>query len=153
MRLLLHKRRWLLVLAMVAAAFDPGEGSAAQRFAAPAGTGTACTDLVPCDVRTAIMDAQSDDEVLITEGDYALDVSLALSKAVNVHGVVGQGRPRLIFSSVQGLYVAHPAAMVRNLYVEGPGAGNFVFFVDAGIVDNLIVYAWPRRHQPRRRRL
>jgi hypothetical protein len=54
----------LLILAM------PATAVAAPRYAAPGGTGTACTVGAPCAVDIAMNDATTGDEVIVAPGDY-----------------------------------------------------------------------------------
>ena len=69
--------------------------AAGQRYAAPTGSGTACTSTSPCALVTAINGATSSTEVIIAPGTYTMG-STALSNAqagVNIHGAAGQPRP------------------------------------------------------------
>ncbi len=43
---------------------------AGQRYAAPGGTGTECTQEEPCELKDAVGGAKAGDEVIITSGTY-----------------------------------------------------------------------------------
>ncbi len=60
-------RLGLAVLAATLAVADPA--SAAFRYGAPSGTGTACTVPLPCSLATAITSAVAGDEVLVAAGN------------------------------------------------------------------------------------
>src|SRR5262249_31357837 len=62
-----HGRR-LLAAALAGAALlaSAASAQAAQRYAAPAGTGETCSQQAPCSLVTAIGKASSNDEVIVT---------------------------------------------------------------------------------------
>jgi hypothetical protein len=72
----------------------PG-ADAAQRFAAPDGAGSACSEAQPCALTTAAGAAQPGDEVLVAPGAYAVGSALGVSAGVDVHGPVGGPAPVL----------------------------------------------------------
>ena len=48
------------------------DAQAAQRYAAPDGTGSACTQEQPCSLADASNEASKGDEVIVTAGDYTI---------------------------------------------------------------------------------
>ena len=93
--------------------------AAAQRFAAPTGSGAACTSPAPCSIETAFSGAIDGDEIILSAGDYG-PVSSILSVPSNgiAHGVQGQPAPRIHFASGNYLLLT-PASRVSYLQVDG----------------------------------
>jgi hypothetical protein len=78
---------------------------AADRYAAPAGAGTACTSGAPCSIATAVNSAAANDDVIVTTGDYG-SVGAPMTTAlqplvtgVSIRGEAGQPRPRLFMDT------------------------------------------------------
>lgn len=119
--------RRILVLSLALAGFVVSAGSAlaADRYASPAGSGTACTQEVPCSLSTAIGSAVAGDEVfaLADQGDYRL--GSGIRGTVPIHSV--NGRARLIFSS-GGLRLV--AGSAEYLYVQSD-SDDTAFALDA----------------------
>jgi hypothetical protein len=70
---------------------------AAQRYAAPAGSGTECTQAKPCSLNEAMSKAKASDEVIVGSGNYPLSSPAVLSPEATgafVHGDFSG--PRLI---------------------------------------------------------
>jgi len=101
--------------------------SAAFRFAEPGGDGPAesCADTNPCDLEDAVEDASVNDgdEVFVLPGDYLLDTqTLTIADAIDVHGIAGAPRPRLISSAVgQGVDVTSAGARLTQLEIHYAG--------------------------------
>ena len=138
-----------LVFALVLAA----SASAAQRYAAPSGTANlSCSQLLPCDIETAINGITmnmpvENDEVIVGPGSYyeigtastPLATSLHPGVDLNIHGVAGEPRPQ-IFSAVSSaaLYLNGSGSMTaRYLDIEQSGTGSAVFLSE-GTIDELI---------------
>jgi hypothetical protein len=71
---------------------------AAQRYAAPAGSGAECTQAKPCSLSEALTKAKANDEVIVTSGSYTAPSTLALSPEATgayVHGDFGGPRPTI----------------------------------------------------------
>src|SRR6187200_3426877 len=94
------RRALLGVLGAVVAAAStaPAALAAAQRYATPTGSGTACTSASPCALTQALGGAGGGDEVIVNPGDYSLTATPLFPSQITIHGVVGQPRPRLLFS-------------------------------------------------------
>jgi len=103
----------------------PAAAGAASRYATPTGTGTACTQAAPCSATTAINAAMSGDNVFLdgSLGPYNLG-ALIDDNTVEVHVQGINGRPRLIFSTANGLLLLNSASTAENLYVESTDASG-----------------------------
>jgi hypothetical protein len=71
---------------------------AGQRYAAPAGTGTECTQEKPCELKDAVGAANAGDEVIITSGTYEAKSPIFAPAVTNVqiHGDTSGPKPRII---------------------------------------------------------
>jgi hypothetical protein len=78
---------------------------AAQRYAAPAGSGAECSQPKPCSLTEAMGKAKTNDEVIVTGGGYTLSAPATVSieaANVDVHGDLS-GRPPTI-NATSGTY-------------------------------------------------
>jgi hypothetical protein len=50
----------------------PAAAQAAQRYAAPSGTGLSCSRQAPCSFQDAVNAASENDEVIVTAGEYTI---------------------------------------------------------------------------------
>src|SRR3954447_14138336 len=90
----------LVVAALLLAA--PAAEAATQRYATPGGATTGeCPQNQPCDIYTAFMKAQANDEVIIGTGDYGSAAAplptpiVSTTAGLDVHGEDGKPRPRI----------------------------------------------------------
>ena len=81
----------VIFLALAPAAY------AGQRYAAPAGTGTECTQEKPCELKEAVGGAKAGEEVIITSGTYELKATVPTPPVTNVqiHGDLGGPMPKI----------------------------------------------------------
>jgi hypothetical protein len=86
----------IAVLALIAVP----AAQATQRFAAPNGGGTECTQTKPCLLNEAAAGAKPGDEVIVTAGTYPI-TSTVFTLAVNVqiHGDTAGPMPRIVMTS------------------------------------------------------
>jgi hypothetical protein len=112
----------------------------AQRYAAPAGTGTACTQIAPCDLDTAVEDSSVDDgdEVIVTPGSYTI-VDLFIANTIQIHGQSGQALPTINTSGPFGINVGG-GATVSDLRVEATGSGINTSFAAGATLERLFVH-------------
>ena len=70
---------------------------AGQRYAAPAGTGTECTQEKPCELKEAVGAAKAGEEVIITAGTYEAKSPIFTPAVTNVqiHGDPGGPKPKI----------------------------------------------------------
>jgi hypothetical protein len=106
-------------LAGVAMLATAATAHAAQRYAAPAGTGEACTQPAPCSLETAIEKAGSNDEVIVGSGTYTVGKAILQYEAthLDVHGDLGGPMPR-ISGSFEGAVLAVTGLKSRVSYLE-----------------------------------
>jgi hypothetical protein len=132
-----------LLVAAAAPAF------AAQRFASPGGSGTACTSGSPCSIVTAINSSASNDEVIVDPGTYGspgsplttqLDLSGVSHENETVHGVAGQPRPVIFDDAAPALNVNTLGTTARYLDIESANLGAFVAGSGSAL-DQVIVHS------------
>ena len=114
------RRVWLTAaVAAIALLVVPPAAGADTRYAAPGGSGTACSAGAPCSVETAAEGAASGDEVIVTPGEYADTPSLEITADIYMHGVFGQPQPRIASESPApyGVRVDGPSATFRHLEI------------------------------------
>jgi hypothetical protein len=89
------------------------------RYAAPGANGAdPCLQTDPCELVHAVRHAVSGDEVVVLPGDYALPNGLFVNRRVDIHGVSGQPRPRLLSAGGFGALVFQTPASLSHLYIE-----------------------------------
>src|SRR3954452_15297528 len=109
----------LLTAGLLAMAAAPA--GAAQLYTTPIGSQVAgtCPQTAPCELRRALTVAQDGDEVIVGPGTYSYTAELANNTPhLNLHGTPGLDRPRLEFSSVNGLFVGGEDNHVSDLEVR-----------------------------------
>lgn len=98
--------------------------AAAVRYAAPTGSGTVCSNAAPCSLVTAVNNAASGDEVVVSYGTYDVGTT-GLSNTqtnVNVHGAgTGASRPVINTSAAVGLELKGDGAKVADLTINHTG--------------------------------
>ena len=129
---MIRRRPFLVVPALLAGALvaqaglAPPAQAAVQRYAAPAGSGTACTSTAPCALATAVNAAGSGAEVILAPGTYEVgSTSLTRPTTVtnlNVHGAVGQPRPVINTAANIGLQLLGNGARVADLTIVQTGS-------------------------------
>jgi hypothetical protein len=111
----------IVSLAVLLAAAPAG---AAQRYAAPAGFGTACTQADPCSLKESVGKANTGDEVVVTPGSYGLEQGVFPKpgvKGVDIHGVTGQPPPKIMGAVNSGLLSTSEGSL-RYLDVVNTGS-------------------------------
>jgi hypothetical protein len=124
---------------------------AAQRYASPAGSGSACTSGTPCDLQTAVNGSSAGDEVIVNPGDYGPIAATIgpLNNNTYIHGVYGQPPPRLHFSSGylridnpgdRGSYLQVDGATTPPLQVGGTASEGDQIYAHATANNACVVY-------------
>ena len=119
-------RSWIGALTMAFALVGASPATAAStRYAAPDGSGAACTSGTPCNLSTAITGAGNGDTVILENGDYRnLDSSItSTANNLTVEGEsVGATAPAITFDTVgDGLGFTGDDADVERLDVTNSG--------------------------------
>jgi hypothetical protein len=108
----------------------PAAAQAAQRYAAPSGTGLSCTRQEPCSFQDAVNAASENDEVIVTAGEYTISGAPlnVVYPGLQIHGDPGGPMPRVtaalgglpaISMSVAGSSISY--LEVVNKETEGEG--------------------------------
>jgi hypothetical protein len=114
------------------------EAQAADRYAAPAGAGTACTSGAPCPIATAVNSAATNDDVIVTPGDYGsvgAPMTTALQPSVtgvSIRGEAGQPRPRLFMDTAgNGVELFMAGTEIGHLEIDqlNTAAGRTALFL------------------------
>jgi hypothetical protein len=135
--------RWLVAVAVGMLVLTAAPGAlAAQRYAAPAGTGTECTQAAPCQLAEAVGAAKAGDEVIVTAGTYPVGATIALPSATNVqvHGDTG-GPPPRITATLPGpvLEMYEAGDSIGYLDIENDDNGGFGVYCTAGHLERMRV--------------
>jgi hypothetical protein len=104
----------LAVLACAATA------QAEQRYATPAGSGSACSQPAPCSLEKSLAGAKSNDEVIVGTGSYIVSSTIFVPagvKNLNIHGDLSGPMPT-IAASVTGLPISISESDERISYLE-----------------------------------
>src|SRR4051794_1443883 len=86
-----------LVLFLAVFVAPASAGAATARHAIPSGGAPPgpCASGNACTLPDAVAAAQPGDEVVVHAGTYTLTTALEIADQVNLHGAVGEARPRL----------------------------------------------------------
>src|SRR5262245_49984313 len=107
-----------VVLAVILSIAAP-VAEAAQRYAAPGGSGEFCSESAPCDLAQAIKGAESGNEVIVRAGTYEVGTSLGpKSPNVFVHGDFSGPMPTVIGTKSGAVPILVPAMGGRLSYLE-----------------------------------
>jgi hypothetical protein len=98
----------------------PEAAQAAQRYAAPNGTGLGCTRQEPCSFQDAVNAASENDEVIVTAGEYTISgAPLTVSYAgLQIHGDPGGPMPKVV------------AALGGQPAISMNGAGSSISYLE-----------------------
>jgi hypothetical protein len=119
----------------------PGVASGAVRYAAPAGTGTACTQISPCEIHTAVGDPAvvDGDEVVLAPGTYITGTSpVVAGKAIDVHGTPGAPRPLINANSGFVAYVVGAFGSLEDVEVLNSAPGISVILIRGASAKRII---------------
>lgn len=119
----------------------PARALAAQRYASPTGSGSACTQTLPCTLVTAVNNASGGDEVIVpgNQGTYGTPSSPIPTQlhdtpsGMSIHGVAGEPMP-LVYVSVAGdnALVLSSGGTVSDLHIENVAANGSGAFIGTG---------------------
>jgi hypothetical protein len=125
----------------VALLLVPSSAGAAQRWASAAssaGTG-ACGPASPCSLAYAIEGATAGDEVIVAPDTYQLAQSIVAPDAIDLHGVAGKPRPRLIGSAATTALEFKAGGSVKHLAIEATGSGQDALTLRDSLGEDLLL--------------
>lgn len=132
--MVLRRSIWAATLAGLLCLLAPAAASAAVRFAAPSGGGTACSQIAPCDIQTAVEDAAvvNGDEVILLPGTYNTGTNpLVSNDAIYIHPAAGAARPLINSNSGFAVVIGGPGGTLENVEVR-TSAGGIALILGAG---------------------
>jgi Ca2+-binding RTX toxin-like protein len=124
--LIARRTIWAIAFTGLLFLLAPAAAGAALRFAAPGGGGTACTEVAPCDIQTAVeASAVTDgDEVVLFGGTYSTGTDpLVASDAIYIHPAAGAGRPSIDSNSGFAVVLGHAGATLEGVELHTSAAG------------------------------
>src|SRR5215213_7134079 len=68
-----------LLVGLILGCAVPSAAAAADRFASPTGSGTACDQVTPCEIVTAVNHASNGDDITLLPGTYTSTVTLGIN--------------------------------------------------------------------------
>lgn len=113
--------------AAIGIAAAPAEG--AQRYVTTTGSGSTCSQAVPCSLVTGINSASAGDEVIVGSGVYSTSTQLLTNEAnLDIHGPSPGAAPVINSTASSALLVQGTSPRLADLAIEhdGIGAGLFV---------------------------
>jgi hypothetical protein len=116
---------------------------AAQRYAAPFSNDAvgSCSSLAPCALDHAIGDAAAGDEVVVLPGSYDVAQEIDADVPLNVHGLNGRPRPRLVGgTATDSAVISMKGGILRHVYLETSQAPN-VLELEGGTGRDLEVFS------------
>ncbi len=135
----------LPALACVAVLLGAPLAQAAQRYAAPTGSGTACSQASPCSLPEAIAKAASNDEVIVGAGSYSVSAPLfppAEATGVYIHGDLAAPMPKIV-GATAGVPIGMTADS-RVSYLEISNSGSLASAAicnPGGLIDRVRLMA------------
>ena len=134
-------RRICLCVSLVALLLVPSSAGAAQRWATEESTvkSGACTVASPCRIEYAITGAAAGDEVIVAPGTYKLSQSVATTESIDLHGVAGRPRPRLIGSAQTTALEFKSGGTLRHLAIEATGSVQDALTLRDSVGEDLLL--------------
>ena len=135
-------RLGLGAIVALSALLSVSTAGAAQRFAAPAGSGSECTKAAPCALPEAVGGAHAGDEVIVTGGSYAVGATIGLPSATNVqvHGDTGGPPPKLTATILQPVMEMYKSGdSISYLEIEDDADGGTGIYCTDGKLERVRV--------------
>jgi hypothetical protein len=119
--------------------------NASARFASPTGSGSACTQAMPCDIVTAVNSASNNDDVTIEPGTYGSPTPLTTTlddggNTLTIHGEAGQPRPVIITQAGYGIELLGNGSSLSDLDLQD-SVGEYGIYVGglySSTIDHVI---------------
>lgn len=134
--------RAMVAIAAGAACLAAATPAAADvRFAAPGASGPGPCNPTPCDIQVAVESAGGGDEVIVLPGDYSEGSDkLSVSAPIQLHGLAGQPRPRILSTASSALEVTAAGALVQDLRIDHSGGpGGVALDIEAASTADRVV--------------
>jgi hypothetical protein len=149
------RRRIVAVVATLACLAAPAGASAAVRYASPTGSGTACTQLNPCDIAEATRSfgagqVNPGDVIVIGSGTYQNVPEIDILDAnVDLHGEAGQPRPTLVSIGNAAVFSNESNVSISHLNIQHTGANATVGGISvsagsgagSGTIDDVVIHS------------
>jgi hypothetical protein len=133
----------LAPLTLLASLALAAPASAAQRYTTPDATLTSgpCPATSPCQIDVAVNQAVAGDEVVVAPGTYSVGTQLDPVGAIDLHGVAGQPRPRLLSTpgATSALLSFKTGGTVRHLRIDATGPAQDAVTLQGVVADDLIL--------------
>lgn len=128
-------------LAVMGLLLAPASAGAAQRWATAdsAATSGACPAADPCRIDYAVEGAAANDEVIVAPGTYDLADSIEPTVPLDLHGIAGQPRPRLIGHGITALLSFKSGGSLRHLALEATGSAQDALTLRGGLAEDLML--------------
>ena len=130
-----------VLLCLIGMSLLPASASAAQRWASADSTlaSGACAAASPCRIDHAIEGAASGDEIIVAPGTYELRQTIDVPVPIDLHGVAGQPRPRLVGSGGTTVLNFKSGGSLRHLAIEATGSGQDPLTLRGGVGEDLLL--------------
>jgi hypothetical protein len=115
---------------------------AGQRYAAPAGTGSECTQVKPCELKEAVVGAKAGEEVIVTSGTYEAKEEIFTPPFTNVqiHGDLSGPMPKINAAFSGPLFLLNqPGDSLSYLEIEDNANGAVGALCFGGKLERLRV--------------
>ena len=121
----------------------PATAGAAERWTSPSATATSgsCSALMPCRIDHAVNAAEAIDVVVVMPGTYAVTTALEPTKPIDLHGVFGEPRPRLVGDPKlnASTLTFKDSATVSHLAIEATASGQDALTLRGGTGERLLL--------------
>ncbi len=120
----------------------PATAQATQRYAAPSGAGTECTQAKPCALSEAVGAAKAGDEVIVTSGTYTVGAAIFAPPVTNlqIHGETGAAMPRINAAfGGPAIYLTQTGDSLSYLEIENDANGGIGVICFSGRLERLDV--------------
>jgi hypothetical protein len=140
-------RKGILAAAIVVCLAAPAGAAATTRYVSQTGVSSGlCTSPdpmdstnPPCSLDWGYGQTVDGDELILAPGDYTLNPNLIITKAVDIHGAVGQPLPRLIGSASNlGVALVNPDASLRHLEIDYSGPNEALDALASLMVEQVV---------------
>ncbi|HEY5977001.1 MAG TPA: choice-of-anchor Q domain-containing protein [Solirubrobacterales bacterium] len=118
------KRAAVAAISLALFAALAGQASAAQRYAAPQGKGTACFQNAPCSLGTAVEKSKTGDEVIVEPGTHSLAQPASPefgTQGIDIHGDPSRAMPTVVFAEDSDGFVLFGESRLSYLSIEASG--------------------------------